>query len=184
MIITSGTLKFKKIKSINDRHLRPTSNKVRQAIFNILIHTLELEKWKKNNYMLDAFAGTGIVSFEALSRGILHSTLIEKNFDIHTILLDNIKGLNIHRRTHTINEDFFNLKSLPYKYKLVFLDPPYNKNMLNTSLELIHGIGVLKKNPILICETEKNFQFKKEFFKYVKYQKCYGMIKLSYLVFN
>ena len=58
---------------------------------------------------------------------------------------------------------FFNLKSLPYKYKLVFLDPPYNKNMLNSSLELIHDIGALKKNSILICETEKNFKFKKSF---------------------
>ena len=184
MIITSGTLRFKRIKSINCRHLRPTSSKIRQAVFNTLLHKLEFEKWKKNNYILDVFAGTGIVSFEALSRGMLHSTLIEKNFHIYNVLLDNIKNLKIFSRTHAINEDLFNLKSLPYKYKLVFLDPPYNKNMLNSSLELIHDIGALKKNSILICETEKNFKFKKEFIRYLKHEKYYGLIKLSYLILN
>ena len=81
--------------------------------------------------MLDAFAGTGIVSFEAISRGIYHSTLIEKDMEIYDTLLDNIKNLNINNNTNTINENFFNLKSLPYKYNLVFLDPPY-KNLLKS----------------------------------------------------
>ena len=56
--------------------------------------------------------------------------------------------------------------------------------MLNSSLELIHDIGALKKNSILICETEKNFKFKKEFIRYLKHEKYYGLIKLSYLIFN
>ena len=93
MIITAGSLKLKKIKSLNNVILRPTSNKIRQAIFNILIHSLDLENWKNKSYMLDAFAGTGIVSFEAISRGILHSTLVEKNMEIYDFLLNNIKNL-------------------------------------------------------------------------------------------
>ena len=87
---------------------------------------MDLENWKNKSYMLDAFAGTGIVSFEALSRGIMHSTLIEKNMEIYN-LIRQYKNLNINNDTYTINENFFNLKSLPYKYNLVFLDPPYNK---------------------------------------------------------
>ena len=70
MIITAGSLKSKKIYSIKNRVLRPTLNKIRQAIFNILLHSLDLDKWKKESYMLDAFAGTGIVSFEAISRAL------------------------------------------------------------------------------------------------------------------
>ena len=97
MKITSGSLKSKKINSVKNIILRPTSNKVRQAIFNILLHSLDLDKWKKESYMLDAFAGTGIVSFEAISRGIFHSTLIEKDLEIYNTLLDNIKNLNINK---------------------------------------------------------------------------------------
>ena len=75
----------------------------------------------------------------------LLNAILNLVFHIYNVLLDNIKNLKIFSRTHAINEDLFNLKSLPYKYKLVFLDPPYNKNMLNSSLELIHDIGALKK---------------------------------------
>ena len=64
MIISTGSLKFKKVKSIKNTVLRPTSSKIREAIFNILIHKLELDKWKSEGYMLDAFAGTGIVSLK------------------------------------------------------------------------------------------------------------------------
>ena len=80
MIITTGSLKFKKIKALKNSTLRPTSNKVRQAIFNILRHKLKMDEWKQTAFMLDAFAGTGAVSFEALSRGVSESTLIEKDF--------------------------------------------------------------------------------------------------------
>ena len=55
MIISTGSLKFKKVKSIKNTGLRPTSSKIREAIFNILIHKLELDKWKSEGYMLDAF---------------------------------------------------------------------------------------------------------------------------------
>ena len=184
MIITAGSLKLKKIRSVNNIILRPTSNKIRQAIFNILIHSFDLENWKNKSYMLDAFAGTGIVSFEALSRGIMHSTLIEKDIEIYSSLLDNIKNLNINKDTHTINENFFNIKSLPYKYNLVFLDPPYNKGVLNHAIDLINDLKILQKKSIFICETEKNFQLKTRFSKFVKHEKYYGRVKLIFLIFN
>ncbi len=184
MIVTAGSLKLRKVKSIKNIILRPTSSKIRQAIFNILIHKLEFYKWRNNNYMLDAFAGTGIVSFEALSRGLFHCTLIEKNIKIYNTILDNIKSLNIHNNTQVINENFFNLKILPYKYKLIFLDPPYNEGLLNPAIEFICDIKLLKKNAFLVCETEKSFQLKPALNKYIKYEKTYGTIKVIFLVFN
>ena len=184
MIISTGSLKFKKVKSIKNTVLRPTSSKIREAIFNILIHKLELDKWKSEGYMLDAFAGTGIVSFEGLSRGIYHSTLVEKDLDIYNTLSENIKNLNIINNTNTINDNFFNLKSLPLKYKLVFLDPPYNSNLLNPAIELVADIRLLEKKSLLVCETEKNFQINTQFIKYIKYEKYYGKIKLLFLDFH
>ena len=184
MIITAGSLKSKKIYSIKNRVLRPTLNKIRQAIFNILLHSLELDKWKKESYMLDAFAGTGIVSFEAISRGIFHSTLIEKDSVIYSVLKENIRNLSIDDNTNTINENFFNLKNLPHKYKLAFLDPPYNEGLLNASIELINDLKILKKKSLIICETKKSFQIKSEFNKYIKHEKCYGNTRLIFLTFN
>ena len=184
MIITAGSLKLKKVKSIKNILLRPTSNKIRQAIFNILIHKLEFNEWKNKNYMLDAFAGTGIVSFEALSRGVFHCTLIEKNIKIYNTILSNIKSLNINNSTHAINKNFFNLKKLPYKYKLIFLDPPYNEGLLDPAIEFIFDLKLLTKNAFLICETEKKSQLKPTLNKYIKYEKTYGSIKVIFLVLN
>ena len=96
--------------------------------------------------------------------------------DIYNTLLENIKNLNIINNTNTINDNFFNLKSLPLKYKLVFLDPPYNSNLLNPAIELVVDIMLLKKKSLLVCETEKNFQINTQFIKYIKYEKCYGKI--------
>ena len=156
MIISTGSLKFKKSK-INKKYCFTSylSSKIREAIFNILIHKLELDNWKREGYMLDAFAGTGIVSFEGLSRGIYHSTLVEKDLDIYNALLENIKNLNIINNTNTINDNFFNLKSLPLKYKLVFLDPPYNSNLLNPAIELVTDIMLFRKKSLPVCEIEK-----------------------------
>ena len=184
MIITAGSLKFKKIKSVNNTSLRPTSNKVRQAVFNILTHSLELDKWKNQCFMLDAFAGTGIVSFEALSRGIFHSTLIENDTEIYNALLNNIKNLKINNNTYTIKENFFNIKSLPHKYKVVFLDPPYNRGILNNAIEFVNDLKVLKKKSLLICETKKTFELRADFYKYLKFEKYYGTNKLIFLTFN
>ena len=74
--------------TIKNKNLRPTSNKIRQAIFNVLTHKLDLDSWKEKSFMLDAFAGTGIVSFEAISRGLFSTTLVEKDIrlGLHSVL--------------------------------------------------------------------------------------------------
>ena len=108
MIITTGSLKFKKIKALKNSNSRPTSNKVRQALFNILRHKLKMDEWKQTAFMLDAFAGTGVVSFEAISRGVCESTLIEKDFTSFKNLKDNAGFLKVSQKVKIINEDFFN----------------------------------------------------------------------------
>ena len=122
-----------------------------------------------------------------MARPINIKSLIRKHLsdiEIYDSLLDNIKNLNINNDTHTINENFFNIKSLPYKYNLVFLDPPYNKGVLNHAIDFINDLKILKKKSILICETEQNFKLKTKFSKFIKYEKHYGKVKLIFLIFN
>ena len=129
MIITTGSLKFKKIKALKNSTLRPTSNKVRQAIFNILRHKLKMDEWKQTAFMLDAFAGTGAVSLRVYLGVSLSQPLIEKDFASFKNLSDNVGFLKVSQKVKIINDDFFNIRSLPHKYKLIYLDPPYYKNL-------------------------------------------------------
>ena len=184
MIITTGTLKYKRISAIKNNNLRPTSNKARQAIFNVLKHKLGMDAWKKKSCMLDAFAGTGIVAIEALSRGLANTTLIEKDIKNFKKLEENINNLNISQKVKLINDDFFNIKNFPYKYKLVYLDPPYYKNLINLALEKILDIKILEKNSIIICDTEKGFNFDDKIKNYANFSKTYGAAKLTFLEYT
>ena len=181
MIITTGSLKFKKIKALKNSTLRPTSNKVRQAIFNILRHKLKMDEWKQTAFMLDAFAGTGAVSFEALSRGVSESTLIEKDFASFKNLSDNVGFLKVSQKVKIINDDFFNIRSLPHKYKLIYLDPPYYKKLIFPAIEKIYDINILDGNSIIVCETEKNYEFPHKLKKFTLFSKTYSTVKLTFL---
>ncbi len=184
MIITTGSLKFKKINSIKNSSLRPTPNKVRLAIFNILKHNLSMDKWMKKSHVLDAFAGTGIIGFEAISRGITNLTLVEKDKKNFSKLLQNIHNFNISNKVYALNEDFFNIQSLPYKYKLIYLDPPYYKDYINKAIEKILDINVLEKDSIIICETEKIFDFQSKEKKKIFFSRVYGAVKITFLLYS
>ena len=181
MIITTGSLKFKNIKTFKKPDLRPTSSKVRQALFNILRHKFKVNQWKGDIFFLDAFAGTGIVSFEALSRGIFKVTMIEKDLFSYKKILENINYLKVLEKTTILNEDFFKVNFFPYRYHLVYLDPPYYKNLASLAIDKIIDCGILKEKGLIICETEKSFKFNSKIDKYVDYTKAYGSIKLTFL---
>ena len=184
MIITTGSLKFRKINSTKNSNIRPTPNKVRQAIFNILKHKFRMDIWIKQSNILDAFAGTGMVGFEALSRGIANLTIIEKDKKNFGAILQNLKTLNISNKVLALNEDFFNVNSLPYKYRLVYLDPPFYKNLINSSLEKVLDIDILEKNSVIVCETEKVFDFQPKEKRNIFFSRVYGAVKLTFLVYT
>ncbi len=184
MIITTGSLKFRKINSTKNSNIRPTPNKVRQAIFNILKHKFRMDIWIKQSNILDAFAGTGIVGFEALSRGIANLTIIEKDKKNFGTILQNVKTLNISNKVLALNKDFFNVNSLPYKYRLVYLDPPFYKNLINSSLEKVLDIDILEENSVIVCETEKVFDFQPKEKKNIFFSRVYGAVKLTFLVYT
>ena len=86
MIITTGIYKFKKIHTLKSHKLRPTSNKIRNAIFNILVNKYTMSSWSEKAHLLDAFAGSGIVAIEGLSRNINKVTLIEADSTVFEYL--------------------------------------------------------------------------------------------------
>ena len=118
MIITAGSLKFKKIESNANNSLRPTSNKVRQAVFNILNHKLGMENSISTACILDAFAGTGIIGFEAISRGAVQATFIEKDIKNFKTILQNI---NFEYKWNQVRDSLFSLQLQIWLNFLVYL---------------------------------------------------------------
>ena len=182
MKVTSGKLKHKNIYSLNKKTLRPTSVKVRQAIFNILIHRFSWHDWAKESFILEPYAGTGAVSIELLSNGILGSSLIEKDRDTFFNLKKNIEYLNLSSKTNLFNQDFLSFKNLDTKYKLIFLDPPYKDNLLDISIEKILDEKIASENSFIICESHKNHIFKNMFIKKKVLSKKYGKLKVTFFL--
>ena len=132
--------------------LRPTTDRIRETLFNWL------QPYIHNCHCLDAFAGSGVLGFEALSRGAGHAVFIEQNSKTVKRLKENIRTLDIENATvHHQNA----LKWLQTadgnrceggKFDLVFLDPPFNTDLLVKSCKLLDNSGCLAEDAIIYIE--------------------------------
>lgn len=184
MKINSGIYKFKSISCIKSKKLRPTANKVRNAIFDILINRYNFSNWAKNAHLLDAFSGTGIISFESFSRDIKKATIIEKDITIFNNLRKNINDLNLIKKVNLINLDFFKAPLIKNEYILVYLDPPYSSDYTNIAIKKVLDEKALKKNAILISETSSNYLYDKGLNKYITLYKKYGKTTIAFFRFH
>ena len=183
MKITTGIYKFKKIHTLKSHKLRPTSNKIRNAVFNILVNKYMMSSWSTKAHLLDAFSGSGIVAIEGLSRNISKATLIEADSAIFENLQKNVEELNLKKKVNLINDDFFNTSLAKNKYFIVYLDPPYLKNFTNLAIKKILDEKALKKGGIIVSETDKNYAYNKYFNQYISTQKKYGNTLITFFKF-
>lgn len=159
MRITGGQFKNRTLKAPKVETTRPTSSKVRQAVFNLCQHYLE------DADVLDVFAGSGAIGLEALSRGAAHATFIEKNRVALGALKSNIETLGVADQTTVYASDAERkVRQLKTRYDLVFLDPPYG-------LVLDHLDHLLKPDGLLIYESSRKIELRN--LKLVK-EKSYG----------
>jgi 16S rRNA (guanine966-N2)-methyltransferase len=134
---------------------RPTTDFARESLFNILSNLIEFEKVK----VLDLFGGTGSLSFEFASRGCQSIDIVDK--DIHSLKAVQemagklgIKGMN------TIRTDAFRyIRSCHKKYDVIFADPPYTLEALQTIPALVFDSSLLEKDGMLILEHPKSIDF-------------------------
>lgn len=148
--IRSGKFKNKKLVT-PENGVRPTSDKIRQAIFNILAHNdfgFELDGAR----VLDAFAGTGAMGLEALSRGAARVWLMEKNTEILKILKENSKIAGTD--AEVISADATAPPRAPAVMDLVSLDPPYGENLLPRALSALHAAGWIDEKTLCVCESD------------------------------
>ena len=184
MKITVGKYKFKEIKSIKNNKLRPTSSKIRNAVFNILINRYNSVNSKKQVHLLDAFSGTGIIALEGFSRNISQATLIESDNLIFQNLKVNINNFKLIKKVRLINSNFFTFKLSKNEYSIVYLDPPYSSNYSNIAIKKILDERSLKKNAIIVSETKQNYKYTNDLCKYIKIIKQYGNTIITFFKFD
>lgn len=140
--------------------LRPTTNMTRKAIFDIIGH--DLEGWA----VLDLFAGSGSVGLEALSLGARKVTFVEGDPKYYAVLEENTTLLGFKSpgsfsdQVELMNADAFaavkNLSRQGRKFDLIFLDPPYNRDLLKKILKTLEAYDILNPNSFLVVEHSKD----------------------------
>jgi len=148
--IISGTLRGRKLHAIHGIAIRPTADRVRESIFNILFSQV------LDAVVLDLFAGTGAFGIEALSRGAESSVFIDNSRNAVSVIKKNILTCRIEDRSRIILWNIINnlncLKSSSSLFNLVFMDPPYNQNLIIPALHNLHQSRSLEKGACIVAE--------------------------------
>lgn len=181
MRIITGIAKGRKIMAPEGMDTRPTSDRVKESLFNILDNKIDI--YGKN--VLDLFAGTGNLGIEAISRGALMCTLIEQNKNTFKTLKENINTLNFNEKSEAYNQDAFSaleiFKKNNKKYDIIFLDPPYGKGLIEKAIEKIANIDLLENNGIIVSEYDENDIIPENISSIKKYRtEKYGRTKISF----
>lgn len=167
MRVISGEKRGLKLFSPVDFDVRPTTDKVKESIFNILFDI------DKSSIVLDLFSGSGAMGIEFLSRGAKMCYFCDLSKKSIEITRKNLTKSDFLKSSVILNCDYF--ASLEYffenniKFDYIFLDPPYATNYISETLKFILSKNILNKNGLIILETDKNLQI--EGFKVIKEKK-------------
>ncbi len=156
MRIVSGKYGGRLIKAPQSRAIRPTGDKVRGAVFNMLRSRGAVE----NAQAVDCFCGTGALGLEALSQGAAHCVFIDASRDSLNLAKDNAAALGATDAADFILKDAVKLPPRPDRFpaaSLVFLDPPYGKNLVPQALVSLQRGEWLADDTLIVAETEKSF---------------------------
>ncbi|MDA9663547.1 16S rRNA (guanine(966)-N(2))-methyltransferase RsmD [bacterium] len=168
MRIISGKHKGRNIIAPNNLPVRPTSDRAKEALFNIL----ESKYYFKGKNLLDLFSGTGNISYEFCSRGIKHSTCVEKNNNCINFIEKTISELDFN--ISTIKSDSMKyLENCKKKFNFIFVDPPYNYDNYEELKQLIIDRELLEKDGILVIEHDHNTKFNDKKVEVRKYGKVH-----------
>lgn len=148
MRVITGTARGRKLGQLQGMDTRPTTDQVKESIFNIIQFDIEGRR------VLDLFAGTGQLGIEALSRGAAGCTFVDQSRDAAALVRSNLKLCRLSDRARVVQGEALSfLASDRERYHLVFLDPPYQTELLENALKKIAEIDILMENGIIICES-------------------------------
>jgi 16S rRNA (guanine966-N2)-methyltransferase len=161
MRVTGGTFGGRALAAPADQRVRPTSDKVRQAIFNILTHKdFDIGFSLDSTRVADVFAGTGALGVEAISRGAAYCLFVDDDADSRALIRRNVEAMHLTGCTKIWRRDATALGPLSVgaggPFGLVFLDPPYRQNLIEPALSSLRDGGWLAPGALIIAECAED----------------------------
>ena len=151
MRVITGTARGRKLKDLPGLDTRPTTDKVKESIFNIVQFDIEGRR------VLDLFAGTGQLGIEALSRGADRCVFVDASREAASVVRENVKLTGFEDRSRIVQGDALSfLTSCREKFALAFLDPPYASQLLDEALKRMAEIDIMAENGIIVCESAQD----------------------------
>lgn len=149
MRIISGIRRGHKLFEFEGDDVRPTTDRVKESVFNII------QTFIPDAVCLDMFAGSGALSFEAISRGAKKAVCLDKDKRSIDIIKKNANSLDFSDYCEIINTSCFDyMERAKEKFDVIFLDPPYNKNFIEPVLECIVKNNLLNEDGIVVLESD------------------------------
>lgn len=153
MRIVAGKFRGREIAAPDHEGLRPTSDRVRESLFNILAHGVP-DFELANARVIDLFAGTGALGLEALSRGASYCLFVEDNADSRALIRTNVEAFGLTGETRIFRRDATDLGPAGNmdSYGLAFLDPPYGKGLSEKALTILRDGKWLQPGAVVVVE--------------------------------
>ena len=153
MRVISGIARGTKLNTIDELTTRPTLDRVKEAIFNIVQNRIE------DAVILDLFSGSGAIGIEFLSRGCKTAYLCDYSKKAVEVIKQNLKKTRLDENAIVMNKDYKvclkDLSKKNIKFDLIFIDPPYKDNIATKSVEMILSLKLLKEKGLIIIETDE-----------------------------
>jgi len=178
--IIGGSLKGKKLFSVSGQKVRPTADRLRESIFNILSFKVS------DAIVLDLFSGTGAFSIEALSRGAKQAVCVEKSREALYVIKRNIQSCAFEKQIRVIKWDILKnlncLGRIPLGYDIVFMDPPYNRDMIHKGLSNLYHSDCLNRGGCIVVEHSVSEPIAENIMKFAVFdQRTYGKTLVTFL---
>ena len=172
MRVISGELRGRRLLEPAGRDVRPTTDQVKEAIFNIIQFDIEGRR------ALDLFAGTGQLGIEALSRGARECVFVDASRESLKLVKENLRRCGLNARTELCDAPSFLRRR--ERFDLIFLDPPYDSDLAAEAMEAVKAFDILSKGGIMVVESRRETllpSLGEEFGTEKTYR--YGKIKLT-----
>lgn len=156
MRIIAGTARSLPLKTIEGKDTRPTTDKTKETLFNVMQFDVP------GAYFLDLFAGSGQIGLEALSRGAAYAVFVENSRKATSCIEDNIHFTKFDKVSRLMMTDAVTaVRTLEGKYKfdIIFMDPPYNKELEKEVLIALSDSDILKEDTLIVVEASNDTDF-------------------------
>lgn len=180
MRIIGGDLRGRRLFSVSGLQTRPTADRLRESVFNILSESVQ------DSVVLDLFAGTGTLGLESLSRGAQKAVFVDKSKRVLSVIRRNIQSCGLETKAEVIRWDIIRnlncLKTFEPAFNLVLMDPPYDRQIVSTTLNHLHRSGCLANEALVVVEHLFREKIETQASVYTLFdQRKYGKTLVSFL---